>query len=177
MTNVQDVFGSKKFPYRKEYRDLFALILDAKEQYQGEVLAEHFSSIIEAYKTQQLDIGNFPAAENHQYTRSYIGQDISGWESIICRWDEGAISSIHGHPDVVFYYVLEGAIEMPFYEKNEDGDMILTRTQILEKGDYAFSSIPGSNFENMIHQVKALKPSLSLHIFSDDALKGKVYRG
>ena len=175
MTTIQDIFDTKEFPQRKEYSDLFELILSAKDQYEGEALSEQLAMIIESYKVNSLKIKDFPQAEKNQYSRSYIGRDYSGWESIICRWEEGANSSIHGHPDFVFYYVLEGKIEMPFYKKSKEGELILDRIQILEKGEFVFSVGPEGKFENMIHAIKALEPSLSLHVFSDNALKGEVY--
>ena len=176
MTTVQDVFGNKEFPVREEYRDLFAQIMQAKDQHEGEALAQKLVTIIQACESQALVAGNFPEAENNQYSRNYIGRDPSGWESMICRWKTGAQSSVHGHPDFVFYYVLEGRIEMPFYELDADGNACHTRTQILEPGDWVYGAGESGRFDNMIHQVRALEPSLSLHVFSDDALKGEVFQ-
>ena len=84
------------------------------------------------------------------YRRTYLGRSPeTGWEAIVMSWQEGNRTSIHAHP------VQSAEVEAPC----------------------AFFAIgkPGC-FDNHIHRITCLSPTgHSLHVYSDDALRGKVY--
>jgi hypothetical protein len=48
---------------------------------------------------------------------------------------------------------------------------------IYETGDFTCNHGIEGRFDNFIHKITAAAESLSLHIYSDDALKGEVFGG
>lgn len=93
---------------------------------------------------------------------------------MVARWDQGAVTPIHGHPQFAFVYVLEGQLQMEHYRETDQG-LLLTETVIRSKGQHIYAAGDANCYNNAIHRVTALSPSLSLHVYSDDALKGKAF--
>lgn len=120
-----------------------------------------------------LPITDFPRLEG-TYSRTILHRHSNGYEAMAARWSKGAVSSIHGHPPFVFYYVIEGKLKIDNFRQTSDG---LQRSDSLllnnGQGFHAFGE-PG-RFNNSIHQVYADEETLSFHISSDDALKGQVF--
>jgi len=117
--------------------------------------------------------GDFPHAP-HCYSRSILLRESDGAEVMIARWDRGAVTPIHGHPQFAFVYVLEGQLQMEHYRETDSG-LLLTETIIKRKGQHIYAAGEARRYNNAIHRVTALAPSLSLHVYSDDALKGKAF--
>lgn len=116
---------------------------------------------------------NFPYAP-HCYSRSILLRDDSGAEIMVARWDQGATTPIHGHPQFAFVYVLNGQLQMEQYQETDQG-LVLTDTLVKSKGQHVYAAGIAGHYDNAIHRVTALSPSLSLHVYSDDALKGKAF--
>jgi len=117
--------------------------------------------------------GNYPRAP-HCYSRTILYRDPQGAEVMVARWDDGARSPIHGHPELTFVLVLEGKLRVENF-KGAGGTLERTDTLHLGAGQHIWNRGTAGHFDNAIHRVTALEPSLSLHIYSDDALKGHIY--
>ncbi len=178
MNNLSQVFTEQNHDIQSEYQGLFNELMDYKNTQEKSNWARGFTEIINDYLNKNsIDISQFPT--HTQYSRNYIGKEkSSGWQAMISRWEPGAISTIHGHPDFIFYYVIEGEFKMPFFEKTQtSADTVKhTETKVITPSDTVWSIGSPGCFDNMIHQVKATKPSLALHIFSDDGLKGEIFK-
>ena len=171
--SLKDLFPAQEFSIHSGYENLFELLMLDRQSHRASDLEAAFSRTIEAYfQAHPLQKNDFEISKT--YTRQPIGRDASGWESMISRWEKGAVSSIHGHPDFIFYYVLDGAFEMPLYERSGSGAKQV-ETVTLKAGESIASVGAPGDFDNMIHQVKALETSFVLHIFSDDPLKGLIF--
>ena len=117
--------------------------------------------------------GDFPHAP-HCYSRNILLREDNGAEVMVARWDQGAVTPVHGHPQFAFVYVLEGQLQMEHYRETDQG-LLLTETVIRNKGQHIYAAGDANRYNNAIHRVTALSPSLSLHVYSDDALKGKAF--
>ncbi len=123
--------------------------------------------------TQFQPQGDFPHAP-HCYSRNILMRMESGAEVMIARWDQDAVTPIHGHPQFAFVYVLQGQLQMEHYHDTDQG-LLLAETIIKNKGQHIYAAGIAGRYDNAIHRVTALTPSLSLHVYSDDALKGKFF--
>ena len=94
------------------------------------------------------------------YRRTYLGRSPeTGWEAIVMSWQEGNRTSIHAHPQFAGY-----GTARPVHSAEVEAPC-------------AFFAIgkPGC-FDNHIHRITCLSPTgHSLHVYSDDALRGEVY--
>jgi hypothetical protein len=93
---------------------------------------------------------------------------------MISHWDRGAITPIHGHPGYSFLYVIEGELHERFYLREQER-LMEVGTLNYTPGDYSYHNGDHNRFDNAIHQLTARKNSLSLHIYSNDALQGNVF--
>jgi quercetin dioxygenase-like cupin family protein len=91
------------------------------------------------------------------------------------RWSKGAVSAIHGHPMFAFYYLLEGELSVENFEKDGAG-VRKTGTRRYNPGQYFCMHGNAGVFDNGIHRVTAVQESLSIHIYSDDAMKGEIFQ-
>ena len=117
--------------------------------------------------------GDYPRAP-HCYSRTILHRGPQGEEVMVARWEAGACSPIHGHPELAFVRVLEGRLRVENFR--QCGEILEPgNVQELETGDHIWHRGVAHRFDNAIHRVTALEPSLSLHIYSDDALKGCTF--
>lgn len=107
----------------------------------------------------------------HCYSRSLLLNTEEGPQVMVARWDQGAATPIHGHPQYAFVYVLQGRLRNETF-RNTDSGLVPGASRICEAGDHIYAAGHQDRFDNAIHRVTALAPSLSLHVYSDDALKG-----
>jgi len=117
--------------------------------------------------------GDFPRVP-HCYSRTLLYRAPQGTEVMVARWDAGAHSSIHGHPELTFVLVLAGRLLMEDFQLVEGRPRSLG-TRPYRAGEHIWQRGRAGRFDNAIHRVTALEPSLSLHVYSDDALKGSRY--
>jgi len=121
-----------------------------------------------------LFIEDFPVCK-HTYSRTILYRSPNGYEAMAARWDKKAVSSIHGHPHYALILVVKGRLGVEYYTKT--GDRVeLTSSAVLTEYDFFSDVGRQGNFDNHIHRVKACEETLSIHISSDDAAKGEVFR-
>ena len=111
------------------------------------------------------------------YRRTYLGRSPeTGWEAIVMSWQEGNRTSIHAHPQFAGYHFADGRFRLEIFEPAGGGTARPVQSAEVE-APCAFFAIgkPGC-FDNHIHRITGLRPTgHSLHVYSDDALRGKVY--
>ncbi|KWW29450.1 MAG: Cysteine dioxygenase type I [bacterium P3] len=109
------------------------------------------------------------------YSRNYIGRDRSGWEAIVMAWRSGNRTSIHSHPQFAGYTFADGEFLVEIFEPCEGGIQLVKRLEVCEQtGLYAIGE--AGKFTNHIHRITCLSATAhSLHVYSDDALKGPKY--
>lgn len=120
-----------------------------------------------------LSIADFPRLEG-TYSRTILHRHGNGYEAMAARWSKGAVSSIHGHPQFVFYYVIEGKLKVDNYIQ-ASARLERAESQILTNGQWFHAMGEPDRFDNSIHQVFAYEETLSLHISSDNAAYGRVF--
>lgn len=119
----------------------------------------------------------FDRYSDKSYLRTYLGRDATtGWEAIMMSWREGNTTSIHAHPQYAGYNFADGRFRLEIFEPAADGKARRVK-DITLTAPCAFHAIgPAGSFENHIHRITCLSPTgHSLHVYSDDAKKGKVY--
>ena len=88
----------------------------------------------------------------------------------------GTRTSIHAHPQFAGYHFADGRFRLEIFEPAGGGTARPVQSAEVE-APCAFFAIgkPGC-FDNHIHRITCLSPTgHSLHVYSDDALRGKVY--
>ena len=115
---------------------------------------------------------DFPSAP--LYSRTILYRAENGFEAVAARWRKDAITAIHGHPMFAFYYLLEGELSVENFEKEGSG-LRKTITKRFSPGEYFSMCGKADTFDNGIHRVTAVQESLSIHIYSDDAMKGEIF--
>lgn len=112
------------------------------------------------------------------YRRTYLGRcPQTGWEAIVMSWKEGNLTSIHAHPQFAGYHFADGRFRLEIFEPAA-GDAVRLIECVEVEAPCAFFAIgkPGC-FDNHIHRITCLSGTgHSLHVYSDDALRGEVYR-
>jgi quercetin dioxygenase-like cupin family protein len=109
------------------------------------------------------------------YSRTILYRAENRYEAMAARWSKGAVSPIHGHPMFAFYYLLEGELSVENFEKDGAG-VRKTGTRRYNPGQYFCMHGNAGVFDNGIHRVTAVQESLSIHIYSDDAMKGEIFQ-
>lgn len=138
----------------------------------------------EQVKTYVLDfVRNNPLAAfdrfaDDTYVRDYIGRDArTGWEAIVMSWKKGNRTAIHSHPQFAGYTFADGEFLVEIFEPCEGGIRLVDELRINDVlGLYAIGEAGKS--DNHIHRITCLSDTAhSLHVYSDDALKGKKLDG
>lgn len=121
----------------------------------------------------KLDIASFPHVSN-SYSRTIVARQQGGFEAMIARWDQRVAGLVHGHPDFAFYHLLCGRLGVEHFKLGAKGPELVTSC-IMEPGDHFCVEGVAGKFDNAIHRITALEESLSVHMYSDDALLGTCY--
>lgn len=119
---------------------------------------------------------DFKQYSDQNYMRNYIGRDPqSGWEVLIMNWKAGNTTAIHGHPQFAGYTFADGEFRIEIFEPYETGIRKMEELHVNTRESlYAIGK--AGKFNNHIHRITCLSPTAhSLHIYSDDALKGLKY--
>lgn len=140
-------------------------------KYDSEAILEVVDRFFSRYQLNPVDFRSI----RQDYSRTILLKEESGFEIMMARWDRGAITPIHGHPYYTFMYVIEGQLKEELFVKDE-GRLLKIGDLKLTPGCYSYHKGERHRFDNAIHRITAEKNSLSLHIYSDDALKGEKYR-
>lgn len=109
-----------------------------------------------------------------EYSRHVIGIR-DGWTGIICRWQRGSLSPIHGHPAFTFYHVIGGLFAMDIYQRTVGKRVKPEDHRLLAAGDSFWENGKEGQYDNLIHRVWAKSGGFTLHLFSDDPAKGECF--
>ena len=115
---------------------------------------------------------NLPRHPN--YSRVVIGRHGS-WTGLICRWEAGASTVIHGHPAFTYYHVVAGSFTMELYRKSLTDHPYLTGLKPMTDGDSIWEYGIEGQYDNFIHRVLAHQPGFSVQLFSEDPVRGDVF--
>jgi predicted metal-dependent enzyme (double-stranded beta helix superfamily) len=99
----------------------------------------------------------------------------NGFEAMAARWSPGAISSIHGHPSFTLYFVAHGKLLIDNYEKDGTRQVKKLKSGFLSGSEFLSFQGDTGTFDNHIHQVHAIKDTLSIHVSSEDATNGEIF--
>ncbi|PZD71200.1 hypothetical protein C1752_07476 [Acaryochloris thomasi RCC1774] len=107
------------------------------------------------------------------YTRNPITKEAAqrGFEALVIRWDQQAVTPIHGHPAFSFYYVISGIFEMEYFTHSAIG-LQYTGSQLFGATDSTWCLGQIGRYDNFIHRVTCLEPGHTFHVYSEDAQKG-----
>lgn len=140
-----------------------------------EVVGERVKAyVLNFVKENPLD--SFNNFSDTTYVRNYIGRDpATHWEAIVMCWKKGNRTAIHSHPQFAGYTFADGEFLVEVFEPSENGIKLTYKTVVNDiLGLYAIGE-PGK-FDNHIHRITCLSDTAhSLHVYSDDALKGKKF--
>ena len=128
--------------------------------------------VLNFVKKQPLD--SFNRFSGETYVRNYIGRDAdTHWEAIVMCWKKGNQTAIHSHPQFASYTFVDGEFLVEVFEPCEKGIKLAYKTVVNDiRGLYAIGE--AGKFDNHIHRITCLSDTArSLHVYSDDALKGK----
>ncbi|MCK5896165.1 MAG: hypothetical protein KAG20_05130 [Cocleimonas sp.] len=109
------------------------------------------------------------------YTRNILSKKDGYWLSFL-HWDKDVITPVHGHPDQAFLYAAEGNIEIKNYERKDKKPLAFKDTESLSQGEFTYSHGEMDTFDNAIHQISTTEQSLTLHFYSADPTKGKLFK-
>lgn len=151
------------YPVSSELKDYFTFLF--KEESFERIVDKALAFI----PTLDLSPDDFPLSK--VYTRTIIHQEECGPEAMLARWRKDAVSSTHGHPEFGFYYLLSGKLHVETFEF-ENNTLLSSGETVMRTGQYFLINGRADRFDNGIHRITVLEESLSLHIYSDDALKG-----
>lgn len=135
---------------------------------------EHITEkVVQFLRSTPLPLDDFPVLLN-TYSRTMLAKNENGYEAMAARWQKGAVSSIHGHPEYAFLMTLHGKLRLENYQQR-DGGIYKTSTEMLPPGEFISAFGNQNTFDNHIHGVYAIENTLSIHISSQNATKGKVF--
>lgn len=141
-----------------------------------EVMGEQVKTYVLDY-VKKNPLVQFARFSGDTYIRNYIGRDESGWEAIVMSWKKGNRTAIHSHPQFAGYTFADGEFFVEIFEPCEGGIRLVDELVINDTlGLYAIGE--AGKFDNHIHRITCLSETAhSLHVYSDDALKGKKLDG
>ena len=134
------------------------------------------SYVLDFVQNHPLD--SFDRFSDETYMRNYIGRDTeSGWEAIVMSWKKGNRTAIHAHPQFAGYTFADGESLVEVFEPFKEGIRLVQEMTISDiHGLYAIGE--AGKFNNHIHRITCLSDMAhSLHVYSDDALKGEKLDG
>lgn len=176
--NTNQAGFQQTFDASDRFAEVFNALMRGKElcdccTSQTETLLKSISTDIESAYTKCE--GQLDDLERHpEYSRHVIGTD-GDWTALICRWEAGASSSVHGHPAFTFYYVLQGKFIMDLYKSKDGKSATLNDSRQLNRGDTLWDYGQEGRYDNLIHRVAAREHGYTLQLFSEDPALGQVF--
>lgn len=131
------------------------------------------SKVLQFARSTRLDIEDFPKVDA-SYSRTIVARTEQGFEGMVARWDKGIAGVVHGHPDYAFYHLVSGRLGVEHFNLGSNGPELIAHG-VMEPGDHFCVVGVAGRFDNAIHRITALEESLSVHMYSDDALRGCCY--
>ncbi len=146
----------------------------------GATLDERLAEKVRSFVTHYVEHNTLPDFDcycENSYTRNYIGRSPdSRWEALIMGWTKDNATSIHGHPDFALYFFFEGHFKLELFEALSEDKAKRVKTLFVDTPLCMVAVGEGGRFDNHLHRITCLtERGRSLHIYSDDALKGAVY--
>ncbi|MCC8063359.1 MAG: cysteine dioxygenase [Rikenellaceae bacterium] len=119
----------------------------------------------------------FDEFSDRSYVRTYLGRcPDTHWEAILMSWKQGNATAIHAHPQFAGYHFADGVFRVEIFEPTEAGKARLVDTMVIDRPQGLFAIGNPGRFDNHIHRITCLSETgHSLHVYSEDALKGEVY--
>ena len=168
----------KTFDQTGSFDQLFYSLLNFKILSEKNYCTQpHILSMLSQQLTRNLlnELPRLHQLERHPcYSRHILGH-YKNWVGLACRWEKGAVSSIHAHPAFTFYTVADGSFTMEIYQKTKARQIELKEVKILTQGEHIWEMGVEGRYDNLIHRVIANQPGLTLQLFSDDPTLGEVY--
>jgi len=131
-----------------------------------------YENALEQIKLLKEEIKNYDfPLDVSTYSRHILSKKEGGWLMLI-HWDKNISTSIHGHPERAFIYVLDGSMEIENFQLNPLQGL---NKRLVEPGQYFSNDGLVDRFDNAVHRVKTKQQTLSLHYYSDDPTKGNIY--
>jgi predicted metal-dependent enzyme (double-stranded beta helix superfamily) len=137
----------------------------------GEKLRTHVFDFLK-----DCNLNDFNVFSDTLYTRIHLGKDEeTGWEAIMMCWKKGNKTSVHGHPEFAAYNFAKGDFIVEVFTEDADGVTLLDAFEA-KAGQGFFAIGEKDSFNNHIHRITCMSDyGFSLHVYSDDARKGKTY--
>ncbi|MCI5051485.1 MAG: hypothetical protein MRY57_04195 [Candidatus Pacebacteria bacterium] len=164
--------------------NILGYVLALKSQYQRESLIEAFARNNEKLSALASDIP-FDSPKDCHYKRQVLGKEFNdnetydeNFEVIMGHWKPTKTSCrIHGHPQYMYYQILSGKYLMHLYKIIDTQQKIVEPVQsmIMLPGDTFGICAQSRTMCNGIHSMQCLEAGQTLHIYSDDALKGEIF--
>lgn len=79
-----------------------------------------YDAVMGLLRRHPLQMDDFPGIEG-TYSRTILHRQENGYQAMVARWSRGTLSTIHGHPAFVFYYVIEGKLTIDNYLQKQKG--------------------------------------------------------
>lgn len=172
----------EKVGVKPGYSDFFdGLMQVVRSGGMSEPIGEQINAyVMEWLKTHPLDC--FDRYSDEKYVRDYIGHcPETAWEALVMTWKEGNATTVHGHPQFAGYHFSDGIFRVEIFEKSgADGDLprVARRvdTVVIDHPTAFYAIGDPCCFDNHIHRITCLSSTgHSLHVYSDDALRGEVF--
>jgi len=177
-----DILNDRTFDARDQFEGLFATLLstrtlpdsDSPNIIASELLVDSKACQLQALAQSQSE--KLSALARHSnYSRHVIGTDGT-WMGFICRWEPNTCSAIHGHPCFAYYQVLSGNFAMDLYTTTDDGKVMHSHTEQMQKGDCIWKRGKSGCYDNLVHKVSASTTGgFTLHLFSENPSLGEHF--
>jgi hypothetical protein len=118
----------------------------------------------------KLPLDNLPFCKN-TYSKNVLSNKDGFWLSLL-HWDSDYKSTIHGHPDLAFYYIVDGKMINTTFDNHP---LKMNNSQTINAGDFFYSIGEKGALDNGIHELQTMKKSISLHFYSSDPSYGIVF--
>ncbi len=109
------------------------------------------------------------------YTRNILSKKDGYWLSFL-KWDKGVTTPAHGHPAQAFVYTVKGSIAVTNYRHDDEDFIESVSSDEQGEGEFFYSHGDTNKFDNAVHQISTQEECITLHFYSDDPRKGKMYK-
>lgn len=152
------------------FNELISLYTAEIDQIVGRKISNY---VLDYVKNNSIILSNPIQSDN--YVRTYIGRDPkTNLEALIMSWSKDNQTTIHSHPKFACYTFAEGEFLIEVFEQiGNSSKVTLKESTIINKPMSLYSIGENDTYDNHIHRITCLSETgTSLHIYSDDALKG-----
>lgn len=139
-------------------------------------LGENIKEYVHGWLSERT-LEGFDEFSDRSYVRTYLGRcPDTHWEAILMSWKQGNTTAIHAHPQFAGYHFADGVYRVEIFKPADNYSVRLADTLVIDRPQGLFAVGHPGRFDNHIHRITCLSETgHSLHVYSDDALKGEVY--